>query len=97
MQFASFKTFEGIPYSPFMYTGNMRSGMEAFLEYLKTKEGKTRQKASKYYKILLLFLSGAIFGGIVIPRWGIYAILANGLLMAITLVIIEEEKVEPHP
>lgn len=64
MQIESFRKFEGNPFSTTMCTGNLRSGTEKLYRCLFLRETRAGRGAQDYYSVILLFVLGALVGGL---------------------------------
>ena len=64
MQIESFRKFEGNPFSTTMCTGNLRSGTEKLYRCLFLREERAGRGAQDYYSVILLFVLGALVGGL---------------------------------
>ncbi len=62
MQVQAFKKVHGFAYASTMCIGNLRSGTEAFHEYLITKEKEFLKKSGEYFGLITVFAIGAAIG-----------------------------------
>ena len=81
MQVEAFKKVHGFAYASTMCIGNLRSGTEAFHEYLVTKDKKFRTKSLEYFGMITIFAIGAGIGTLTAHHFGIYGILPSCLLL----------------
>ena len=64
MQVEAFRELEGNSYATTMCIGNLRSAMENFYYWRKTKDDVRRHKTTVYFTVILFFLLGASIGGV---------------------------------
>lgn len=62
MQVQAFRKVNGYPYASTMCIGNLRSGVDAFSAYLRTKDHSLLRKAGHYFGIIGIFALGAGVG-----------------------------------
>lgn len=67
MQVQAFRKVNGYAYASTMCIGNLRSGMEAFSAFLRTKEKRLLKQAGQYFLVIFLFFVGAGIGS-TLPR-----------------------------
>ena len=92
MQVQTFRKVHGYGYASTMCIGNLRSGVESFSKYLRSKEQETLQKAFHFFGIIFIFAIGAGFGGILSGMFGIRTIwISVMILFVVTLVMIKKE------
>lgn len=77
MQVQAFKKVHGYAYASTMCIGNIRSGTEAFHEYLFTKDKEFLTKAKEYFGLILVFAIGAAIGVLTAHHLGSYGILIS--------------------
>ena len=89
MQVEAFRELEGNAYATTMCIGNLRSAMENFYYWRKTKEDVRRHKASVYFVVIIFFLIGAAAGGVLSRHLGEATILlcCPPLLLAFALML----------
>lgn len=87
MQVQAFRKVDGYAYASTMCIGNMRSGMEAFSAYLRTRQPGLLRKAQRYFGVILLFAVGAGIGGVLAPL-GRHTIWASCLLLAVGFLLM---------
>lgn len=64
IQVCSFRILEGSPYATTMCTGNLRSAMDCFCQWLFEKNMLAKKKCVRYLIIIVVFCMGAAFGSI---------------------------------
>ena len=60
----SFRKVHGNAFATTMCTGNLRSGTERMLQYLRTGDKDHGRRAAQYYGIILFFVAGAAMGAL---------------------------------
>ncbi|MFR6291172.1 MAG: YoaK family protein [Peptococcaceae bacterium] len=65
LQVESFRKIRGNACATTMCTGNLRSAAELMYRYHQTGDGVLLKKSGIYYLLILLFIVGAFFGGLV--------------------------------
>ena len=83
MQVQSFRKADGYPYASTMCIGNLRSGMDAFSRWIRTKDPQALNGFLHYLLVISVFLIGAVTGYGLIPHFGIYTILVSSALLSI--------------
>ena len=83
MQVQSFRKADGYPYASTMCIGNLRSGMDAFSRWIRTKDPQALNGFLHYLLVITVFLIGALTGYGLIPHFGIYTILVSSALLSI--------------
>ena len=92
MQVESFRKFHGNAYATTMCTGNLRSGTEKLVIFIKNKDRKHLKIALQYYFIIFIFCFGAFIGGIFSRNIGRKAILISCIPLVLTLVIMSYKR-----
>ena len=64
VQVESFRKVHGNAFATTMCTGNLRSGTERMLQYLRTGDKDHGRRAAQYYGIILFFVAGAAIGAL---------------------------------
>lgn len=64
VQVESFRKVHGNAFATTMCTGNLRSGTERMLQYLRTGDRDHGRRAAQYYGIILFFVAGAAVGAL---------------------------------
>lgn len=82
MQVQAFRKVNGYPYASTMCIGNLRSGMDAFSAYLRTREQPLLKKAGHYFGIIGIFALGAGTGGALCPLLGLRTVWICCVLLA---------------
>lgn len=77
MQVQAFKKVHGYAYASTMCIGNIRSGTEAFHEYLVKKDKNFLSKALEYFGLIFVFALGAGIGVLTAQHLGCYGILIS--------------------
>ena len=94
MQVESFRKFHGNAYATTMCTGNLRSGTEKIVTFMRTKNKSYLKIALQYYFIIVIFCIGAFIGGIFSVNIGKKAILISCIPLVISLAIMGYKKEE---
>lgn len=94
MQVQTFRKVNGYAFASTMCIGNIRSSMEAFCCYVRTRNAAQLKKALCYWEIIFLFGLGAGLGGSFLPFLGARTIWISCLLLLICffLMFISGEK-----
>ena len=92
MQVESFRKFHGNAYATTMCTGNLRSGTEKLVIFIKNKDRKHLKIAIQYYFIIFIFCFGAFIGGIFSRNIGRKAILISCIPLVLSLVIMSYKR-----
>lgn len=85
IQVESFRKIEGSAVATTMCIGNLRSSVQNFGEYLRTKEHMRLKQGTTYMLIILCFALGAVLGSCLIPFLGEKAILCSTCLLLLAL------------
>ena len=88
MQVESFRKFHGNAYATTMCTGNLRSGTEKIVAFMKNRDKDYLKVASQYYFIIIIFCFGAFIGGIFSLNIGRKSILISCIPLIIALIIM---------
>lgn len=88
MQVESFRKFHGNNYATTMCTGNLRSGTEKIVAFMKNRDKDYLKVASQYYFIIIIFCFGAFIGGIFSLNIGRKSILISCIPLIIALIIM---------
>lgn len=93
MQVQAFRKINGYPYASTMCIGNLRSGVEAFSAYLRTKDSALVKKAGHYFGVIGLFALGAGTGGMLCGQLGLRTIWVCCALLSIgfSLMFLKED------
>ena len=94
MQVESFRKFHGNAYATTMCTGNLRSGTEKLVGFMKNKERNYLKVAFQYYFIIFVFCFGAFIGSIFSLNMGRKAILISCIPLVLSLFIMGCKKEE---
>lgn len=98
MQVECFRKVKGSVYATTMCTGNLRSGTFQLFEYFCNKDRGSLRKAGNYFAVILIFMAGAIVGGITTELWGEYAIFLSCTVLLLVFFIMfihpQEESTE---
>lgn len=87
MQLQAFREVCGFPYASTMCIGNLRTVMENFSKYLRTKEKTALKNAGYVLAIIVIFAVGAGLGGVLSLRWGIPTIWLSTAILLIPLLL----------
>lgn len=88
MQVESFRKFHGNAYTTTMCTGNLRSGTEKLVIFIRNKDLKHLKVSFQYYFIIFIFCLGATIGGIATLRLGNNAVLITIMPLILSLIIM---------
>ncbi len=88
MQVQSFRKVDGHPFASTMCIGNLRSGVEAFCSFARTRKRSELRKAACYLAVILLFGLGAGIGGSLIAYFGFRTIWFSCVLLAIAFALM---------
>ena len=92
MQVQTFRKVHGYGYASTMCIGNLRSGVESFSVYVRTKEKPALFKALHFFGIIFVFALGAGAGGVLSAHLGIRTIwISVAFLIAVTLLMVKRE------
>ena len=92
MQVQTFRKVHGYGYASTMCIGNLRSGVESFSVYVRTKEKPALFKALHFFGIIFVFALGAGVGGVLSEHFGIRTIwISAALLIAVTFLMVRRE------
>lgn len=96
MQVQAFRKVDGRAFASTMCTGNLRSGMDAFYLFLKTRKAKNLYTAFHYFGVIALFGIGAGLGSIYVKSFGLKTIWISCALLLISffLMFVKEEREE---
>lgn len=95
MQVQTFRKVNGCAFASTMCIGNLRSGVEAFSRFLKTKNGKSLLKAQEYFCVIGLFALGAGMGARFAQQFGYHTIwVCCGLLLVSFILMFIREDLE---
>lgn len=83
MQVQAFRKVNGFAFSSTMCIGNLRGGMESLCAWAQAKGPENRQKAGRYFGVILLFALGAGVGSWAIPVLGRRTIWLSCLLLGL--------------
>lgn len=84
MQVQAFYKIEGNSYASTMCIGNLRSGTQAFCEYVSSKDKMVLKKAITYFSVIFIFAVGAGIGGVLTSYIGYKSIWISCLLLTIS-------------
>ena len=96
MQVEAFRKVHGFAYASTMCIGNLRSGTEAFHEYIVTKDKKFRTKSFEYFGMITIFAVGAGIGTLTAHHFGIYGILPSCLLLLCAFITMMVPQLDNH-
>ena len=96
MQVEAFRKVHGFAYASTMCIGNLRSGTEAFHEYIVTKDKKFRTKSFEYFGMITIFAVGAGIGTLTAHHFGIYGILPSCLLLICAFITMMVPQLDNH-
>lgn len=84
MQVQAFRTVNGYSFASTMCIGNLRSGMDSLCAYCRSRDRDKLNKALHYFGVILLFAFGAGAGSRLVAFFGIKAIWACCVLLAVS-------------
>lgn len=87
MQVESFRVFAGCSCATTMCTGNLRAGTENLLLRLRKGDRTAGRKAAVYYALILSFVVGAVFSGLLTPVLGQQTVLLPCLLLFAAVIL----------
>lgn len=87
VQVSSFRMLVDSPYATTMLTGNLRSASLAAYTALAKKDSEAAARAIRYLTIIVSFLLGAFFGGVLILSIGTKAIWGAVLVLIFALIL----------
>lgn len=90
MQVEAFKKVHGFAYASTMCIGNLRSGTEAFHDYMVTKDKRFKTKSLEYFGMIIIFAVGAGIGTLATHHFGVYGILPSCLLLICAFITMME-------
>lgn len=93
MQVQTFRKVHGHAYASTMCIGNLRSGMDAFSRWTRTKDIQARNGFLHYFLVITVFLIGAVTGYGLIPHIGMYTILISSVLLSIAGLFMFADKI----
>ena len=98
MQVQAFRKVNGYAFASTMCIGDLRSGVEAFCIWRKTRDAKARDRMLRYFGIILLFAIGAGIGSKSAAAFGGKAIWPScGLLLVSFALMFIREDLEENP
>lgn len=96
MQVESFRKFCGNSYSTTMCTGNLRSGTDLLFHFLADRHRKDGKRSAQYYGIILLFVLGAVLGGVLTRLLSVHAALFGCLPLTVVFWLMRREESGPE-
>ena len=98
MQVQAFRKVNGYAFASTMCIGDLRSGVEAFCIWRKTREPKAKDRMMRYFGIILLFAVGAGIGSVGAARLAGKTIwISCGLLLVSFALMFIREEIEENP
>ena len=88
MQVQSFRKLHGHAFATTMCIGNLRSGTQAMVSYMHSREHEDLETGLLYYFVILSFVLGAVIGNWLIGPLGLRMILASPILLTIAFGIM---------
>ena len=89
LQVGAFKTIGGQAYASTMCTGNLRSATEHLHDYLRSKNPAALTRSMQYFGVILIFILGALLGGLITPPLGIHSTLICCAALLIALIVVK--------
>lgn len=93
VQMQSFRKLKGGPLATNMCTGNLRSAVDFGLQYLQNKDSKIAAKCKDYFTVVLVFIVGAIAGGILVKATDYVAVAFTAIPLILAAVAMKKEEV----
>lgn len=98
VQMTTFRTLVDAVYNSTMTTGNLRSAMQNAYAAVVDGDMDARRRARQFAGVVLAFLAGAFGGGWLTLAWGVRAVWAACVLLAVGLAIfVHDERVVRKP
>ncbi|SFG43647.1 Uncharacterized membrane protein YoaK, UPF0700 family [Lachnospiraceae bacterium C7] len=88
IQVESFRKILGNNMATTMCIGNLRSATQHLMSFLETKNKVFLKKSCLYFGIIILFISGAVFGYFCVKMFAERAIIMSSILLLITLAMM---------
>lgn len=86
VQVNSFRTTNGLSFASTMCTGNLRSGTEKLAEFIEKRSLASLRQSLRYFSVILVFIVGALFGGLLSPRLGDSSMFLCAAVLAVVLI-----------
>lgn len=96
MQVCSFRKVNGIAYASTMCTGNLRSATERLLGGLLEREKDAKEKAMHLFLVILLFVAGAFWGGVLAVWIGVKSVWVCCVILLIIFVAMMKSDEAKH-
>ncbi|MFJ9821068.1 YoaK family protein [Streptomyces sp. NPDC101151] len=94
VQMSTFRTLVDSVYNSTMTTGNLRSAMQNAYAAVAGRDADARRRAGQFAGVILAFLAGAFGGGWLTLAWGVRAVWAACVVLAVGLALfVHEERV----
>lgn len=88
MQVESFRKVKGSVYATTMCTGNLRSGTFWLFDSVIKKDTDSLMRAGNYFAVILIFMLGALIGGIATDFWGEKSIWLSCLMLLFVFFVL---------
>lgn len=88
MQVQAFRNANGYPYASTMCIGNLRSAVDSFSKWVRTKEKDAYTRCMHYLFVIFVFTVGATAGYGLIPVLGMNTILVSSVFLAVAAVFM---------
>lgn len=88
MQVECFRKVKGSAFATTMCTGNLRSGTYQLFLYFSRKDPASLKKSGHYFCIILVFMAGAVAGGILTAYFGEHAIFFSCGVLFLTFFVM---------
>ncbi|NLK94096.1 MAG: DUF1275 domain-containing protein [Clostridiales bacterium] len=92
IQISSFRKLIDLPFSTTMCTGNLRSASQWLYMYFINRDKANKEKAIRYYTIILFFIIGALIGGILTIKFQRKSIWIVDLLIILAIIQFKIDK-----
>lgn len=92
IQVQAFRKMHGHAIATTMCIGNLRSGTQDLVTYLRTRDRERLASGALYYLVIACFVVGAVAGSALLATAGLRAILASPVLLAVAFAIMNVDR-----
>lgn len=92
MQVQAFRSLHGRPFATTMCIGNLRSGTQALVEFLHSRDGHELRSAVLYYFVIACFVAGAVLGSRLLGLWGLATIRVSCVMLAAAFIVMLDDR-----
>ena len=89
LQMEAFRRLKTYAYNSTMCTGNLRSATEHLHDYLRSKNPAALTRSMQYFGVILIFILGALLGGLITPPLGTHSTLICCAALLIALIVVK--------